>query len=145
MQRIVKKIKFPWSQYLNTQLIFFITVAFFASVFYWAFTNELDIMSTASGKVITTGKMRTVQHLEGGIIESIHVEEGALVDEGDVLITLQATASQSDLDQITARIDLALIKVSRLMAEINRMPNPIYADQIRKKKNYSGAAINCII
>ena len=134
MQRIVKKIKFPWSQYLNTQLIFFITVAFFASVFYWAFTNELDIMSTAAGKVITTGKMRTVQHLEGGIIESIHVEEGALVDEGDVLITLQATASQSDLDQITARIDLALIKVSRLMAEINRMPNPIYADKIRKKR-----------
>ena len=134
MQRIVKKIKFPWSQYLNTQLIFIITVAFFASVFYWAFTNELDIMSTASGKVITTGKMRTVQHLEGGIIESIHVEEGALVDEGDVLITLQATASQSDLDQITARIDLALIKVSRLMAEINRMPNPIYADKIRKKR-----------
>ena len=134
MQRIVKKIKFPWSQYLNTQLIFFITVAFFASVFYWAFTNELDIMSTAAGKVITTGKMRTVQHLEGGIIESINVEEGALVDEGDVLITLQVTASQSDLDQITARIDLALIKVSRLMAEINRMPNPIYADQIRKKR-----------
>ncbi len=134
MQRIVKKIKFPWSQYLNTQLIFFITVAFFASVFYWAFTNELDIMSTASGKVITTGKMRTVQHLEGGIIESIHVEEGALVDEGDVLITLQATASRSDLDQITARIDLALIKVSRLMAEINKMPNPIYADKIRKKR-----------
>ena len=134
MQRIVKKIKFPWSQYLNTQLIFFITVAFFASVFYWAFTNELDIMSIAAGKVITSGKMRTVQHLEGGIIESIHVEEGALVDEGDVLITLQATASQSDLDQITARIDLALIKVSRLMAEINRMPNPIYADKIRKKR-----------
>ena len=134
MQNIVKKIKFPWSQYLNTQLIFFVTVAFFASVFYWAFTNELDITSTASGKVITTGKMRTVQHLEGGIIESIHVEEGALVDEGNVLITLQATASQSDLDQITARIDLELIKVSRLVAEINRMPNPIYADKIRKKR-----------
>ncbi len=134
MKRIVKKNKFPRGQYLNTQLIFITTVAFFVLVFYWAFTNELDITSTASGKVIPTGKLRSVQHLEGGIIENINIEEGTLVDEGDVLVTLQATSSQSDLDQITARIDLELIKVSRLMAEIKKMPNPIYADKIRKKR-----------
>ena len=134
MKRIVKKNKFPRGQYLNTHLIFITTVAFFVLVFYWAFTNELDITSTASGKVIPTGKLRSVQHLEGGIIENINIEEGTLVDEGDVLVTLQATSSQSDLDQITARIDLELIKVSRLMAEIKKMPNPIYADKIRKKR-----------
>ena len=133
-KRIVKKSKFPRGQYINTQLIFITTVAFFVLVFYWAFTNELDITSIDSGKVIPTGKVRSVQHLEGGIIENIKVEEGTMVNEGDILVTLQATSSQSDLDQITARIDLELIKVSRLMAEIKKMPMPMYAEKIRKKR-----------
>ena len=134
MKRIVKKNKFPGNFYFNTQLIFITTVGFFAAVFFWAFTNELDIVSIASGKVVPTGKVRSVQHLEGGIIEKISVEEGAMITKGDELIVLQATSSQSDLDQIMARIDLELIKVSRLMAEVNRYPNPIYADKIRKKR-----------
>ena len=91
-------------------------------------------MSMASGKVVPTGKVRSVQHLEGGIIEKINVEEGAIINKGDELIILQATSSQSDLDQIMARIDLELIKVSRLMAEVNRQPIPMYADKIRKKR-----------
>ena len=134
MKRIVKKNKFPGNFYLNTHLIFITTVSFFAAVFFWAFTNELDIVSMASGKVVPTGKMRSVQHLEGGIIEKINIEEGAMINKGDELIILQATSSQSDLDQITARIDLELIKVSRLMAEVNRLANPMYADKIRKKR-----------
>ena len=73
MKRIVKKNKFPGNFYFNTQLIFITTVGFFAAVFFWAFTNELDIVSMASGKVVPTGKVRSVQHLEGGIIEKINV------------------------------------------------------------------------
>ena len=134
MKRIVKKNKFPGNFYFNTQLIFITTVGFFAAVFFWSFTNELDIVSMASGKVVPTGKVRSVQHLEGGIIEKINVEEGAIINKGDELIILQATSSQSDLDQIMARIDLELIKVSRLMAEVNRQPIPMYADKIRKKR-----------
>ena len=134
MKKIIKKNKFPGNFYLNTHLIFITTVSFFAAVFFWAFTNELDIVSMASGKVVPTGKMRSVQHLEGGIIEKINIEEGAMINKGDELIILQATSSQSDLDQITARIDLELIKVSRLMAEVNRLANPMYADKIRKKR-----------
>ena len=134
MKRIVKKNKFPGNFYFNTHLIFITTVGFFAAVFFWAFTNELDIVSMASGKVVPTGKVRSVQHLEGGIIEKINVEEGSMINKGDELIILQATSSQSDLDQIMARIDLELIKVSRLMAEVNRQPIPMYADKIRKKR-----------
>jgi len=134
MKRIIKKNKFPGNYYLNTHLIFITTVSFFAAVFFWAFTNELDIVSMASGKVVPTGKMRSVQHLEGGIIEKINIEEGDMINKGDELIILQATSSQSDLDQITARIDLELIKVSRLMAEVNRLANPMFADKVRKKR-----------
>ena len=134
MKRIIKKNKFPGNFYLNTHLIFITTVSFFAAIFFWAFTNELDIVSMASGKVVPTGKMRSVQHLEGGIIEKINIEEGDMINKGDELIILQATSSQSDLDQITARIDLELIKVSRLMAEVNRLANPMFADKVRKKR-----------
>jgi adhesin transport system membrane fusion protein len=134
MKRIIKKNKFPRGFYFNTHMIFITIVGFFLSVFFWAFTNELDIVSIASGKVVPTGKVRSIQHLGGGIIEKINVEEGTLVNIDDELIILQATSSQSDLDQITARIDLELIKVSRLMAEVNKKPKVMYSSKLRKKR-----------
>ena len=134
MKRIIKKNKFPRGFYFNTHMIFITMVVFFLSVFFWAFTNELDIVSMAPGKVVPTGKVRSIQHLGGGIIEKINVEEGTLVNIDDELIILQATSSQSDLDQITARIDLELIKVSRLMAEVNKKPNAMYSSKLRKKR-----------
>ena len=128
MKRIIKKNKFPRGFYFNTHMIFITIVGFFLSVFFWAFTNELDIVSMAPGKVVP------IQHLGGGIIEKINVEEGTLVNIDDELVILQATSSQSDLDQITARIDLELIKVSRLMAEVNKKPNAMYSSKLRKKR-----------
>ncbi|MDN3719294.1 hypothetical protein QW131_08910 [Roseibium salinum] len=50
-------------------------------------------------------KVRTVGHLEGGIVAEVLVREGELVEEGAPLIRLQETAASSDLEKVRTRLE----------------------------------------
>ncbi len=49
------------------------------------------------------GPQQIVQHLEGGIIKDIDVEEGALVEEGTILMRLSGSGFNEDLGQVEER------------------------------------------
>ena len=59
----------------------------------WGSLAPLDSAAIATGQVTLTGKRKTIQHLEGGVVEAIWVTEGQRVQEGDPLITLAPRAS----------------------------------------------------
>jgi len=59
-----------------------------AVILAWSFFAKLDEVAVAHGEVIPRGKVKLVQHLEGGIIEAIHVTEGDIVKAGDPLVQL---------------------------------------------------------
>ncbi len=61
----------------------------------WAGFAPLAEGVVASGVVVVENNRRVVQHLEGGIIETIHVREGAIVEAGDPLIVLGGRASKA--------------------------------------------------
>ncbi|MCW9032710.1 MAG: HlyD family type I secretion periplasmic adaptor subunit [Rhodospirillales bacterium] len=69
----------------------------------WAIMVEVDEVSTGFGQVIPAGQVQTIQHLEGGIVKEILIEEGTLVKEGQVLITLSAASASAELEQMKAR------------------------------------------
>jgi HlyD family type I secretion membrane fusion protein len=71
----------------------------------------------APGVIIADSRMKTIQHLEGGIIESISVREGDEVKAGDLLITLQNTMPASTLNEVKSQYVEALATVARLSAE----------------------------
>ena len=52
----------------------------------WAAITRVDEVAVAHGEVVPSGSVRVVQHLEGGIIADILVEEGTLVDAGGALV-----------------------------------------------------------
>ena len=56
------------------------------------FVNVCD----ATGKVIPSDRVKTIQPLEKGTVTSIHVVEGQMVEKGDLLITLDATETAAD-------------------------------------------------
>lgn len=70
----------------------------------WAGFAELDSAAVAPGKIIPSENQKTIQHLEGGIIAKIHVEEGQQVEQGDPLISLSDTASRSKVQLLNERI-----------------------------------------
>ncbi len=85
----------------------------------WAYQGELDIVSVADGQVVPSGKIKHIQHFEGGIIQKITVQEGDKVIEGQPLIELEQLRSGASLDEIQMRIDALTVDIIRYTAVIN--------------------------
>ena len=114
----------------NTQILF-ITFSLFAFVTgLWMFLFNIDIISNAEGQVIPAGDVKTIQHLEGGIIDQILIKESDIVKKGDPLVILAATASEVDVDEAQVQIDAKIIQSIRLEAEINDFDIPIFSVEL---------------
>jgi HlyD family type I secretion membrane fusion protein len=74
-----------------------VAAAFFGALFIWGALAQLDAGAIAAGEVIPSGRVRTVQHLEGGIIAAIEVREGDSVKEGQPLLRLQPTEARAQV------------------------------------------------
>ena len=83
----------------------------------WSFLAPLESAVVAPGVIVVDSHVKTVQHLEGGIVQSIAVREGDKVKAGDLLITLQDTMPASALNEIRAQYIEARATVARLLAE----------------------------
>jgi len=64
----------------------------------WAATAPIDGAALAPGIVTVRSYSKIVQHLEGGIIDQIFVENGARVSEGDPILNLDSTQSLAQLE-----------------------------------------------
>jgi HlyD family secretion protein len=76
----------------------------------------------ASGTVAVESSNKTVQHLDGGIIQKINVKNGDLVKAGDVLIKLDDTQLRANLGVSRGRTLDALTQQLRLEAERDSKP-----------------------
>ena len=113
--------------------LFFILIALMCiSFFYWAYYSELDIVSVADGQVVPTGKIKHIQHLEGGIIQKINIKEGDTVTKGQPLIELEQLMSGASLEEIQVRIDALAVDVTRLKALIADKEKLIFSVNITK-------------
>lgn len=82
----------------------------------WASFTQLTQTTHVSGFVTPTGSVRVVQHLEGGIVAEILARDGALLDAGQPVITLEGTTAMSDLREQQARLVGLELHAERLRA-----------------------------
>ena len=118
--------------YTPSRIFLWLFAALIISFFIWAAYSPLDIVSRALGEVIPASQVKTVQHLEGGIIREIFVREGERVKQGQTLVTLEATGNMADVNELTIRLHAARIKATRLKAEIHEKPVLNYPDELGK-------------
>ena len=83
----------------------------------WASFVKLDEVAIAEGEVVPRGQVRVIQHLEGGIIQSIHVVEGDEVAAGEPLIQIALAVTDVNREEIRIRLDGLLLQRARLAAE----------------------------
>ena len=88
------------------------------SLIIWAFFGRLDMISNAVGQVVPRTRVKAVQHLEGGIIADILVEEGEHVVKDQALVRLDPVKTSSELDELSARLVGLQIDIHRLSAEL---------------------------
>lgn len=101
----------------TTKVFFYLCTATCVSFFIWASVAPLDIVSDALGEVIPSSRVKRIQHLEGGIVREIKVREGDDVVAGQPLIELEATASDSTVEELNVRILSLQSEIARMEAE----------------------------
>ncbi len=83
----------------------------------WAYYCKLDIVSVAQGRVAPSSKIKSIQHLEGGIVKEILAREGDHVKPEQPLVILEETASGANVEELRVRIDALRVDAARLKAE----------------------------
>ncbi len=118
----------------------------------WASITNVDEIAVTSGEIVPTGRVQTIQHLEGGIISKILVKDGTIVNENQILMTLSPAAAYAELTQQRVRLMTLDLQAERLRAMgEGREPDfsfsdPQYQtlidDQMRIHRSSLAAAIN---
>ncbi|MFC6334093.1 HlyD family efflux transporter periplasmic adaptor subunit [Paenibacillus septentrionalis] len=88
----------------------------------WSFIGEIDEVAKASGIVRPNDKVSNIQTLVSGTVESLHVQEGQWVEEGDLLIKLEHESLQLDLS--SKQTELA--KLERENEYLKRYRDSVY-------------------
>lgn len=83
----------------------------------WAAIAPIDSAAIAPGKVVLDSNKKTINHLEGGIVEEILVSEGMAVKEGQPLLRLDNTAAKARYDLYRGQFVAAQASEARLVAE----------------------------
>lgn len=99
-------------------------IALFCLALAWACLGHVDIVATASGKIVPSGRVKLIQPVETGVVHAIHVHDGQSVKAGDLLIELDPTITIAEEEHIKNDLIAAQLDVARLHAALSDGDNP---------------------
>lgn len=82
----------------------------------WAAVTEISEVARAPGEILPVGKIKVVQHVDGGAVAEIAVQERTLVQAGQVLLKIDGSQANADLAQMEARRMALGLRAERLEA-----------------------------
>jgi hemolysin D len=116
---IVESPPAPASRLIAGSIIAFLVIALL-----WATFGKVDIIATAQGKIVPTGRTKVIQPLESGVVHAIHVQDGQKVKAGDVLLEIDTTVSASERDRLKNDYMQAMLDSARLKAALTLDKDP---------------------
>lgn len=100
-------------------------IALFCLALGWASLGTTDIVATAPGKIVPSGRTKVIQPFETGVVRAIHVQDGQSVKAGDVLIELDSTMSAAELGHLKSDLVSTQLEVARLRAALAGRADPL--------------------
>ena len=105
----------------------------------WANVAKLDEIAIATGEIIPEGKVKVIQHLEGGIVLEIYVQDGSEVKEGQPLLQLELPTTAMNHNEIQVRLDGLILQRARLEAEVSGK-ELVFPPEVAKREPHLVAA-----
>jgi len=124
----------PWVS-SSIRFGFVVFLAFVLVLGLWAYLAPIESAAIAQGKIIVAGHRRTIEHLEGGIIQTIHVNDGAKVKKGQVVISLDDVRAKVMLQMQRNEVNEYLAVEARLKAERDHDNNITFPERLLSQKN----------
>ena len=94
-------------------------MSLFTAFLVWANYTKLDLVTRGSGRVIADGQNRNIQSPNRGTIATYKVEEGSIVNIGQIIATINPIEAEGVLEELNTRLGNASVKLVRLDAELN--------------------------
>ena len=94
-----------------------IIIFFFGIMGVWAAVGQISGAVVAPGKIKIETERKTVQHLEGGIVDEILVREGEEVTAGQTLVVLESVRVDADAARLQKQLVSQRATQVRLIAE----------------------------
>jgi HlyD family secretion protein len=88
----------------------------------WAVSAQIAGALITSGQIEVDRNRQVVQHPDGGVVIKIAVDEGDIVQRGDLLVRLDPSTLQSELTVVEGQLFEILARQARLEAERDGMP-----------------------
>ncbi|MCK5229430.1 MAG: HlyD family type I secretion periplasmic adaptor subunit, partial [Desulfobulbaceae bacterium] len=124
----------PSGDYAYRLLGFLVLAICFGGMGGWAAFAPLESAVVTMGQVRDETNLKTVQHLEGGIVEEILVKDGDSVEKGQVLLRLNDTQVRTRLEEINWQYLTALAKMVRLEAERDGLDAVQFPEELQDRK-----------
>jgi membrane fusion protein, hemolysin D len=100
-------------------------IAVFVLALAWACLGSVDIVATAPGKIIPSGRVKVIQPFEIGVVRAIEVHDGDTVKQGQVLVELDPTINKAEWDHLKSDLVAAQLDVARLKAALAGGADPL--------------------
>lgn len=123
------RVKRPWLR----RIVWLIIIGVIACVVYWLMTDNAKSKSEAvfspvvnasiENAIVATGTLEPKRYVEvgaqvSGQVEKIHVEEGQTVQSGELLVEIDATVFETQLQKAEAALESKKAQLSQLRAEL---------------------------
>jgi epimerase transport system membrane fusion protein len=107
-----------------------LTIAFlvFGVFGMWAAFVPIEGASHAAGTITVKSYKKVVQHLEGGIVKDILVQNGDRVEAGDTLLVIDSTQPLAQLEVTNTQMVSQSALEARLIAERDNLATVVYPD-----------------
>lgn len=99
----------------------------------WSIFASLQGAVIAPAHVTVKANIKMVQHLEGGIISEILVEEGSQVTKGDALLRLDKTKDAANIAALDSNLNELMARHARLIAERDKTETIAFDQELIKK------------
>ena len=95
-----------------------VVALFFGVLGGWAAVAPLNAAIVANGTVKVEGNRKSVQHLDGGIVRTLDVKEGDVVEKDQVLLTLDDSQARAEFEVLSDQYYVLRATEARLVAEL---------------------------
>jgi len=93
-------------------------VLFVGGSVYWSLSSKLDGAVVAPASFVVEGNRKGVEHIDGGVVRAIMVEDGAFVEAGQTLISFDSGEIDTDLRVLGNQLGELSVRRVRLISQI---------------------------
>src|SRR5260370_35236259 len=91
-------------------------ILLFCVALVWAWWGTIDIVASATGKILPGSRVKVIQPFETGVVRAIRVQDGQAVNAGDVLIEPDPTVNEAERDHLRNDLLAARLNTARFGA-----------------------------